>query len=395
MNFQDVIRESYDEANKALKVNTVAGGSSGGGLATVYPQGKYNSTLPTLNDGDRGDIQLDDHGYLRVRLGNNGVDVNSSEPGDNNANTGGLVVVPENLVYDGANWDRMRGDSTNGVLVNLGANNGVSLNEGLNNIGFATVYVSTPTLYAVVNTGAAGDPKTYIGLVTATLDNSRGVGIVGNVTLSDSKGYIGLVTVTQASTARTITGNLTLSDPKNFIGLVTVVQSSSARTITGNVTLSDPKTYIGLTTVTLDNSRGVGVVGNITLSDPKNYIGLVTATALNAGTSKTLVHVPIGLGNNSLSTIAVPTNANKIKVTSLIINSNITTEIALKSGVTYLTGNASLGVTLFPGGGFVLPGAPDTPQWLSLPSGALVVEKRDPGGTVSKVAGHAIYFDEI
>ena len=78
----------------------------------------------------------------------------------------------------------------------------------------------------------------------------------------------------------------------------------------------------------------------------------------------------------------------------MILNSNITTEIAIRSGVTYLTGNASLGITLFPGGGFDAPGSPDSPSWIGLPSGSLHIEKRDPGGTVSKVTGHVIYFDE-
>lgn len=334
----------------------------------------------------------------------------------------------------------------------------VGVNAGANYIGLVTAVVSS-TARSITGNLTLSDSKGFIGLVTA-VPSTTTRSLVGNLTLSDSKAFIGLTTtvlgsaptlyavvntaaagqssvvldtgtswigiatVWQASLIRSIAGNLTIdsqpawSDPNTFIGLVTAVPSTTSRSLVGNLTLSDSKGFIGLVsigggvlntiTAVTDITNPVAIKGNLTLSDAKTYIGLVTSSlgigtqfiglvtawTRNAGTSKTLIQLPVGLGNNSLSTVAVPTNAQRIKVTQLILNSNVTTEIAIKSGVTYLTGNASLGETLFPGGGFVLPGSPDSPSWLGLPSGALVVEKRDPGGTVSKVAGHAIYFDE-
>lgn len=208
-------------------------------------------------------------------------------------------------------------------------------------------------------------------------------GGVGQVTVTpqlawpDPKAFIGLVTV--VGDLSTTTGMTTLFPGPNQIGSVTVSNTVST-TFSGNVTLADAKTYVGLTTSTL----GVGT----------QFIGLVTANSRNAGTTKSLVILPVGLGNNSLATVAVPTNAQKINATHVLLSSNVTTEIAILSGVTYLTGNASLGVTLFPGGGFELPGSPDSPSWIGLPSGAMVIQKRDPGGTVSKIGGHVLYFDE-
>jgi hypothetical protein len=268
------------------------------------------------------------------------------------------------------------------------------------NIGFATVSISNPTLYAVVNTGAAGVGNSIVTIANTPLDTR----IIGNVTLSDAKTFVGLVSVSGFTTPL----------PVSQSGTWTVQPGNTANTTPwlvsaiGNVTLSDSKTFVGLVSVSgfanpmpiTDNSGSltvdgsVGVAGNVTLSDSKTFIGLVTAWNRNAGTTKTLTQLPVGLGNNSLSTIAIPTNAQRINATQMIFNSNVTTEIAIKSGVTYLTGNATLGVTLFPGGGFVMNGSPDSPVWISLPSGAMVVEKRDIGGTVSKIAGHVIYFDE-
>lgn len=39
----------------------------------------------------------------------------------------GVFVIPMNRVFDGTNWDRMPGNSTDGTLVNLGANNDVTV----------------------------------------------------------------------------------------------------------------------------------------------------------------------------------------------------------------------------------------------------------------------------
>jgi hypothetical protein len=189
------------------------------------------------------------------------------------------------------------------------------------------------------------------------------------------------------------------------LGLVTVVQSSAARTITGNVTLSNSQAYIGLVTATLaavntnaflglvtvvQSSAARTITGNVTLSDAKTYIGLVTATSINAGTSKTIITLPIAF-NASTSTIAVPSTNLSIKVTNMILSADATVIVRMKSGVTYLTGNASLGVSLNPNGGFVLTGSPDSPSWIGLPSGSLVIEKNN---ITTNVAGSVVYFAE-
>lgn len=272
--------------------------------------------------------------------------------------TGSLAAASGNITLDPGSRTGILGnltlsDSKNYIgLVTATIGNNPVLGAGLNNVGFATVAVSTPTLFAVVNTGAPGDPGTYIGLTTTTL----GVG----------DRFVGLVTVVQSSAARTITsGTLTaVTDITNPIALK------------GNVTLSDAKTYVGLTTATL----GVGT----------QFIGLVTANSRNAGTTKTLIPLPIALSVTSVVTIFVPSNT--FKVTHLLLNSNATTRVSIKSGATYLTGNASIGVDLNPGGGWVENGSPDSPIYIGLAGAAsFVVEKND---ITSSVGGKVIYFDE-
>jgi hypothetical protein len=300
-----------------------------------------------------------------------------------------------------------------------------------------------------VSQAAWADPKTYIGLVT--VGHTVNTSVLGNVTLTDSKGYIGLVSISHAAWANPntyiglvsvsgtvgVVGNVTLTDSKGYIGLVSVSHAAWA----------NPNTYIGLVSVNVGGTlpalsvgaanigcvtllnqpaliaSGANIgcvtllggtitanmgVGNMTLNPSAafiglattvngagaQFIGLVTAWSRNAGTTKTLVNLPITISTGSVATIAVPTNAAAIYVTSILLSANATTQIRLKSGVTYLTGNASLGVTLFPGGGFTQPGSPDSPSWIGLPSGALVVEKFDTGGIISNVAGNIVYFSE-
>jgi len=49
---------------------------------------------------------------------------------DNTANPTVPGVSAFGMAYDGSTWDRMRGTSTDGLLVNLGANNDVTINSG-------------------------------------------------------------------------------------------------------------------------------------------------------------------------------------------------------------------------------------------------------------------------
>lgn len=49
---------------------------------------------------------------------------------DNTANPSVSKIGSYNMLFDGTTWDRARGDSTNGALVNLGANNDVTVTSG-------------------------------------------------------------------------------------------------------------------------------------------------------------------------------------------------------------------------------------------------------------------------
>jgi len=236
------------------------------------------------------------------------------------------------------------------------------------------------------------DPNTYIGLATVDIGTNNKVAVAGNVTLSDPKTFIGSVSVSgfqnpmpvsgtffQTTQPISVVGNVTLSDPKTFIGAVSVSGFTSPLPVTGTF---------------FQTTQPVSVVGNVTLSDPKTFIGLVTAQVLLSGTTKTLTTLPVVLSTASIQTVVTPTNANTIYITNLVLSSDATVQVRIKSGVTYLTGNASLGVSLNPGGGFVMAGLPGSPAMIGMPSGALNVEKFDMTATKANIGGAITYFQE-
>jgi len=81
---------------------------------------KYNSTLPTFTDGQRGDIQIGSRGSINVQLkvaDGSGSISSTSTPADGASNsTTALNTSTYQMGFNGTTWDRMRGDIS-GLLV--------------------------------------------------------------------------------------------------------------------------------------------------------------------------------------------------------------------------------------------------------------------------------------
>ena len=98
--------------------NVAAGASDAGNPVKVGA--RYNATLPTLADGQRGDIQIGTRGSLNVQLkvaDGTGAISSTATPADgasNSITTLNASTFP--AVFNGTTWDRLRGD-VNGALV--------------------------------------------------------------------------------------------------------------------------------------------------------------------------------------------------------------------------------------------------------------------------------------
>jgi hypothetical protein len=92
--------------------------------------GVYQSTPGTITDGDTGPLRVDVNGHVITSA-----HADSIALADNVSNTANIEVdeagafkvnASFGYCYDGSTWDRLRGDSTNGLLVNLGSNNDIT-----------------------------------------------------------------------------------------------------------------------------------------------------------------------------------------------------------------------------------------------------------------------------
>lgn len=115
------------DTNGAYAQGNVASGVADAGNP-VKIGGRYNSTLPTLTDGQRGDLQLGTRGSLNVTLfgPNSATPVASAAPADSASGVTGLATYTQNSVYNGTNWDRSRGDANGGTWVQPSTNSGTS-----------------------------------------------------------------------------------------------------------------------------------------------------------------------------------------------------------------------------------------------------------------------------
>lgn len=110
----------------SVQGNVASGATDSGNPVKIA--GVFNTTLPTLTTGQRGDVQLDGNGNVRSVLISN-----SSTAIDGQINTLGFARSPNSQVgggnvllaqasynFNGTTWDRSRGDTTGTYVVSKG-----------------------------------------------------------------------------------------------------------------------------------------------------------------------------------------------------------------------------------------------------------------------------------
>lgn len=218
---------------------------------------------------------------------------------DNVANTSdGLQVTNFNYVFDGSTWDRLRGDSTNGMLVNLGSNNDV-----------------TVTGTVTVDLGANNDVT-----VTGTVD----LGATDNAVLDqiDSNTDYGAVTGggVEASALRVTLAN-------DSTGVLSVDDNGGSLTVDGTVTAN------------------LGATDNAVL----DQIETNTSYGDNTGGGTESGALRVTLANNSTGVLSIDDNGG-----SITVDGTVTADLGANNDVTVSGENAHDGTTL---GNPVLGGA--------------------------------------
>lgn len=108
--------------------------------------------------------------------------------------------------YDGATWDRAKGDSTDGLLVNLGANNDISgtvtANAGTNlntsALALETTATSIKTAVEIIDNAISGS-EMQVDIVAAIPAGTNNIGDVDIASIAAGTNYIGKVRLTDGT----------------------------------------------------------------------------------------------------------------------------------------------------------------------------------------------------
>lgn len=196
-------------ANGSYVQGAVASGAADSGNG-VKVAGVNMTTLPTLTNGQRGDLQVDTNGNLRtldVQALVTGTDAFSNSllgyPRGNGSGTSSIVIqATAPSIFNGSTWDRQRGTAANGTFVSPG--------------GFSYTHITTAATTVIksgagslhticVNTVGAGATITVDDAASATTPT---IAILSGATLGcytyDVAFSVGLTIVT-AITAPDIT----------------------------------------------------------------------------------------------------------------------------------------------------------------------------------------------
>lgn len=273
--------------------------------------GVYQSTPGTITDGDTGPLRVDANGHLITSQ--HGESIALADGVSNTANItvdeAGAFVASAGFgyQYNGTTWDRLRGDATDGLQVNLGANNDVTVTSG-------TV---TANLGATDNAVLDQIATNTTGLAGAIAGTEVQVDIVSSTALTVDLGANNDVTVTSGSITADLGANNDIhgtvaSDSADSGNPVKVGGLARTSEIT-NVANADRVDFVA-------DKAGKQIV--LTHANPENFVqGSASAT----GTSNTAVLTAAGAGvRNYVTTISV---AN---------TSATDTEVTIKDGTTTL-----------------------------------------------------------
>lgn len=298
---------------------------------------KYNALPPQLLDGGVSDLQCDAGGSLRVSASKAGTWEVETElaaaaqvTADDQAAPTTSSIYGYGMMFDGATWDRVRGSAADGLLVNLGANNdvtiGAALPAGGNTIGDVTISGDALAALQLLDDAVKVDDAAFtpasdkVLMIGATFDDvasdTINEGDAGAVRMSarrelytqlrDAAGNERGANVNAANELLVALSSLpALPVGDNNIGNVDVVTLPALSAGTNNIGDVDVLTLPAI-------PAGTNLIGKVAASDETSsvYDG---ATALTPRFAKISAAV---LGDNTL-VAAVP--GKKIRVLSLFV----------------------------------------------------------------------------
>lgn len=204
---------------------------------------------------------------------------------DGEANTENHIDIgAKGMVFNGTTWDRMRGDATNGTLVNLGTNNDVTVT------GTVTANAGTGS-FTVAQATAANLNATVTGTVTIQ-DGGNSITVDNGGTFAVQAAQSGNYVVRNQDGSGNNLASSTTTPAGTEQALIVRNIPSGTQTISGTVTAN---AGIGTMNVSVQNSSGASAVniqdggnsitvdGTVSVTDGLNIEGDVAHDSVDSG----------------------------------------------------------------------------------------------------------------
>lgn len=340
-------------ASKPLPVSIISGSVTVDttGLATSAKQDTIIGHLDgvegllTTIDGDTGTLAGTDFmlGTDFSAVFGTGTLVTTTQADDLANTLDGINTTSFLYAFDGTTWDRLRGDSTNGLLVNLGANNDVTVTSSALPTGAATLAEQqTQTTALTTIDGSINNVVTNTATI-ATPVNTIGTTDVFNVAVfNGADGQItdfATQTTLAAINAKLVTGtvigdvNLGATDNAVLDAIAASVAAidTDASTIIGHV--DGIETVLG--TIDTDTGNMATSLGSLDNAVDGNYLNVnmnVAGTDVVSGSGTATGALRVELPTNGTGVIATVGAVTSI-TNALPAGTNAIGKLAANSGV--------------------------------------------------------------
>lgn len=201
---------------------------------------------------------------------------------DNTANPTVPAVGAFNMVYDGSTWDRAPGTSADGMLVNLGANNDVTVTSGTVTLGAGTANIGDVDILSVpapLNVTGEGAGASALRVVLSTdWSGSLGVTMDGRVNpddwvavrLTNGTSYISALPVTDNG------GALTVDNGGTFAVQVDGAALTALQLLDDTVFADDAAFTVGTSKVSMAGFQAVAHGSNPDAADALDAVAAIT-----------------------------------------------------------------------------------------------------------------------
>ena len=304
-------------------------GSTTSGQAGVLQQGAVTTAAPSYTTAQTSPFSLTTAGSLRIEcMAGCGGGTTDTDDGSVAGGQTGAISLSLGQLWTGAAWARMPGDATDGILVNLGANNDVTIT------GSVTVTDGAGALNVICDSGCGG-AATFADNAAFTFGTTA-INVSGFVVDETS---INAATENSAAAPRMSPNRVPYSILRDAggnergarvtIGGALVVDGSAAGVVPGTAALGQPGTPALAVVAPTPPILAGGTLQPLSL-DPLGKLGGARASLPNEGQQTTANSISVTLPSDKASCL------DDAQVSSAVIETSVDAQLVALSGSTII-----------------------------------------------------------